>query len=95
MYSLTKRLATFAVILAVVLTLTGISLLIYAQSFMIELALLIAIGFYVVSSFLAFIALSCGLRSLCSDLDITYESTTREYLALKKRIEELEGKVKQ
>ena len=94
MYSTTKRLSTLCVILAVIHAFMGIALIIYSTGYKLSFAVSFSLTAYIITSIISFICLSCGLRSLCSDLDLEYENRERENLALKKRIEALEFKVK-
>ena len=94
MYSLTKGLSSFSVILAVIHIITGVSILIYATAFHLEFAFYFAISLYILAGSVGFTALAWGLRNLCIDLNLEYEDKTNSYLDLKKRIDELEHKVK-
>ena len=95
MYSTAKRLATLCVILAVIHAFMGIALIIYSTGFKLSFAIQFSLSVYIITSIISFICLSCGLRSLCNDLDLEYENREKANHALKKRIEALEFKVKQ
>lgn len=94
MYSTARRLSTLCVILAVIHAFMGIALIAYSTGYKLGFGLSFALSAYIITSILGFILLACGLRSLCGDLDLEYENRQRENLALKKRIETLEFKVK-
>ena len=94
MYSTAKWLSTFCVILAVIHAFMGIALIIYSTGYKLSFGISFSLSVYIITSILSFICLSCGLRSLCNDLDLEYENREKANLALKKRIEALEFKAK-
>ena len=94
MYSTARRLSTLCVILAVIHAFMGIALIIYSTGYKFSFAVSISLTAYIITSIISFICLSCGLRSLCGDLDLEYENREKANRALKKRIEALEFKAK-
>ena len=79
--------------MAVIHAFMGIAFILYATGFSLSFATTFVLICYIITSIIAFLILGCSLRSLCSNLELEYESTVRTQNELKKRIEALEFKV--
>jgi uncharacterized protein YlxW (UPF0749 family) len=95
MYSNARNMSLFAVILGAFNILTAIVLaFVYLKDFKMGWTFEFAAMIYLLSGAVAMMLLSAGLRSATTDLSANEDSTQEQIRALKKRVEELENKVK-
>ena len=94
MYTTAKKLSVFCVILGAINAFMGLALMIFASSMGLTFFEMFALIFYIITSVLIFIILTCALRSLCADLEYEEEINAKHYVEMKKQVDELEYRVK-
>ena len=95
MLSTAKISSMFAVILGAMNTLMAIALaVVFVDDFKMGFAFEFAATIFLLTNGVSLLLLSGGLRSATTDLSVNEDSTQEQIRALKKRVEELETKVK-
>lgn len=95
MLSTAKISSMFAVILGALNTLMSIALaVVFVDDFRMGFAFEFAATIFLLTNGVALLLLGGGLRSATTDLSVNEDSTQEQIRALKKRVEELETKVK-
>lgn len=95
MYSNARNFSLFAVILGALNILTAIVLaFVYLKDFKMGWTFEFAGMIYLLTSAVGLMLLASGLRSATTDLNVNEDATQEQIRALKKRVEELEAKVK-
>ena len=95
MLSTAKISSMFAVILGAMNTLMAIALaVVFVDDFKMGFAFEFAATIFLLTNGVALLLLGSGLRSATTDLSVNEDSTQEQIRALKKRVEELETKVK-
>ena len=95
MYSNAKISSMFAVILGAMNMLMAIALaVVFVDDFKMGFAFEFAAIIFLITNGIALLLLSAGLRSATTDLTVNEDATQEQIRALKKRVEELENKVK-
>ena len=95
MYSTAKISSMFAVILGALNTLVSIALaVVFVDDFKMGFAFEFAATIFLLTNGVALLLLGSGLRSATTDLTVNDDGTQEQIRALKKRVEELENKVK-
>lgn len=95
MLSTAKISSMFAVILGAMNTLMAIALaVVFVDDFKMGFAFEFAATIFLLTNGVALLLLGSGMRSATTDLSVNEDSTQEQIRALKKRVEELENKVK-
>ena len=95
MFSTARNMSLFAVILGAFHVLTAIVLaVVYLKEFRMGWTFEFAAMIYLLCGAAAMMLLASGLRSATTDLTANEDATQEQIRALKKRVEELENKVK-
>lgn len=95
MYSSARNMSLFAAILSAFNVLTAIVLaVVYLKEFKLGWTFEFAGMIFLLSNALALALLSAGLRSATTDLNMNEDATQNQIRALKKKVDELEAKVK-
>ena len=95
MYSSARNMSMFAVILGAFNILSAIVLaIVYLKEFRMGWTFEFAAMIYLLSGAAAMMLLAAGLRSATTDLTTNEDATQEQIRALKKKVEELEAKVK-
>ena len=95
MFSTAKVSSLFAVILGAMNTLMTIALaIVFVDDFRMGFAFEFAATIFLLTNGVTLLLLGGGLRSATTDLSANEDSTQDQIRALKKRVEELENKVK-
>lgn len=95
MYSNARNMSLFAVILGALNILTAIVLaVVYVKEFRMGWTFEFAATIYLLTGAVAMMLLASGLRSATTDLTTNEDTTQEQIRALKKKVEELEAKVK-
>ena len=95
MYSNARNMSLFAVILGALNILTAIVLaFVYLKDFKMGWTFEFAAMIYLLTSAAGLMLLASGLRSATTDLTTNEDATQNQIRALKKKVEELETKIK-
>ena len=94
MFTDLKRATVLSIIAVALNTFVGIAVLVFTASSNTGFTQKFAVCTYVITTTFILIALSCGLRSTCQDLELSEENNANKIRDLKKRIEELESRVR-
>ena len=95
MYSNAKISSLFAIILGAMNMLMAIALaIVFVDDFRMGFAFEFAATIFLITNGVALLLLGAGLRSATTDLTVNDDSTQEQIRALKKKVDELEAKVK-
>ena len=94
MYTTAKKLSIFCVIIGAINTFMGLGLMAFAVDRGFTFFEMFALCFYILTSSAFAIIMTCAMRSLCSDLEYSEEVDSKNFIELKKQVEELEYRVK-
>ena len=95
MYSNAKISSLFAIILGAMNMLMAIALaIVFVDDFKMGFAFEFAATIFLITNGVALLLLGAGLRSATTDLTVNDDSTQEQIRALKKKVDELEAKVK-
>ena len=90
MFSTMKKLATLSVVLSVFNIIGIILLYLFIGTFNLGFAFEFGTFVFLVSTGVIFLALSCGILGMCTDLQYQHDSTMERLVDLRKRVEQLE-----
>ena len=94
MYTTAKRLSIFCFILAVINIAFTLFYLLLLKQQMLNFTEMFIRCCYLGSSTLVLILLTIATRSICSDLEMEYDSRSRQIKGMEDHIKELESKIK-